>query len=232
MYIPKHVHLKNRPSAWLGHIPFAYDLVEGLKPNVIVELGSHFGGSYFTFCDSVNDNALSSKCYAVDTWQGEEHAGYYDNSVFEFVERYNEKYENYSTLLRTTFDDSAKNFEDGSIDLIHIDGFHSYEAVKNDFDTWLPKMRPDGMMLFHDIREKKQGFGVHVFWGELEERYQEKCFGFDHSHGLGILSLSDDQSAIERISKLTNVKEDDLKNTYEKKAKTLRLVLKLKRLFS
>ena len=88
MYVPKHVDLRKRRTAWRGHIPFAYDLVKGLKPRTLVELGTHYGGSYFTFCDSVKINNLSTQCYAIDTWVGEEHAGFYDNSVFEFVNQY------------------------------------------------------------------------------------------------------------------------------------------------
>ena len=67
-------------------------------------------------------------------------------------------------LVRSSFDAALSSFKDQSIDLIHLDGFHSYEASKNDFECWLPKLKQDGIMLFHDIASKNNDFGVVEFW--------------------------------------------------------------------
>lgn len=80
---------------------------------------------------------------AVGAWQGEEYAGYYDEEIFNNVNSYNQKrYADFSRLLRMLFDDAAAHFIDKSIDLLHIDGMHAYEAVRHDFETWLPKLAP------------------------------------------------------------------------------------------
>lgn len=34
-------------TAWLGHLEFAYDLVRFEKPEILVELGTHMGASFF-----------------------------------------------------------------------------------------------------------------------------------------------------------------------------------------
>ena len=65
-------------TAWLKHGPFAMWIVRAAKPKKIVELGSHFGYSYFSFCEAVKDSDINTSCFAVDTWQGDEHAGFYD----------------------------------------------------------------------------------------------------------------------------------------------------------
>ena len=178
-------HLKGK--AWVGHVPFAYWLVSTIKPKIIVELGTHGGGSFFSFCQSVLDYKLNTKTYAVDTWEGEEHAGFYSNSVYENVSNFNKNnYQNFSTLLKMRFDDALVKFEDRTVDFLHIDGYHSYEAVSNDFNTWYKKLSKNAVVLFHDTNEFKKGFGVHQFWSEKKTQLPNQCFEFKHSHGLGI----------------------------------------------
>lgn len=183
-------HPIKAPSAWLGHLPFANWVMRTLKPANFVELGSYAGHSYFSFCQTVKEASIPCKCYAVDTWQGDEHAGNYGEEVYLQVQMRNqENYANFSHLLRMTFDDALSHFSDGSIDLLHIDGLHTYEAVKHDFDTWLPKLAPGAVVLFHDTNERKQGFGVWKLWEELQALYPSNM-EFLHSHGLGVLQLS------------------------------------------
>jgi hypothetical protein len=177
------------PDAWCGHLPFAAWLMKSLQPSLFVELGTHSGNSYFSFCQAARDAGSAVKCYAVDTWQGDEHAGNYGNDVFQQVYAHNQTYyAGFSRLLRMTFDDAAGYFADASVDLLHIDGLHTYEAVKHDFDTWLPKLAPGAIVLFHDINVRERGFGVWKLWEELQGRYP-RHLEFVHSHGLGVLQI-------------------------------------------
>lgn len=174
------------PLNWVGHIPFAFWIIEALRPNLFVELGTHSGNSYFAFCQSIANNSLHTQCYAVDTWKGEIHAGYYGEEVFTLVNNHNAKlYQPFSSLLRMTFDEAVERFTDCSIDLLHIDGLHTYDAVRHDFESWLPKMSEHGVVLFHDIAERNRDFGVWKLWDELSSRYPS--ISFLHSHGLGVL---------------------------------------------
>lgn len=190
-YEPSHLNGPRYGTAWVGHINFAYYLISAMEPTVIVELGTHGGASYFTFCDSIKDNNLGTKSYAIDTWQGEDHAGKYSNEVYDFVANKNhESFSNFSFLVRQTFEAAAENFEKNSIDLLHIDGFHSYEAVSADYNAYIDKVSDSGIILFHDTHEKREGFGVHKFWSEMKNAYPDQCFEFPHSHGLGIFFKS------------------------------------------
>ena len=172
-------------DAWLGHVAFGYMLVSEFRPNLLVELGTHWGNSYFSFCQAVRDQQLNTKCFAVDSWEGDPQAGFYDDTIFDAVSEQNAQYESFSTLKRMLFDDAVSSFDDGSIDLLHIDGFHSYETVKHDFTAWIDKIRPGGIVLLHDANEHQEGFGVSRFWDELCEQSAEYHL-FRHSHGLGV----------------------------------------------
>ena len=172
---------------WSGHIPFACDLIAWLRPAVVVELGTHLGESYFAFCQAIVESGTQAKAYAVDTWQGDLHTGAYGEEVFGEVDCYNRKhYGRFSELLRMFFDDAVGQFKDESIDLLHIDGMHTYEAVRHDFDTWWPKVRPGGVVLLHDSFARHEDFGV---WKLLEELRQGALptAEFVHSNGLGVI---------------------------------------------
>ena len=178
------------PNAWVGHLPFAAWVIQEVSPKIFVELGTHTGNSYFSFCQAVVEAELLTKCYAVDTWQGDEHAGQYNDEIFAKVyAHHQESYAGFSRLLRMTFDDAVNYFADGSIGLLHIDGLHTYEAVRHDFETWLPKLAPGAVVLLHDTNVREKNFGVWRFWAELQEHYPSNL-EFVHSHGLGVLQLN------------------------------------------
>jgi len=181
---PERLHIE---STWSEHVPFAMLLVELHRPRAIVELGTHWGISYGAWCQAVAALKLDTRCYAVDTWAGDEHAGKYDDTVYKSLQQHHHKYESFSKLLRMTFDQALAQIPDHSVDLLHIDGLHYYEAVKHDFDTWLPKMTDRGVILFHDTVVTARGFGVHTLWAELSAKYPN--FNFEHGYGLGVLGI-------------------------------------------
>ena len=52
------------------------------------------------------------------------------------------------------------------VELIFIDGDHTYEGVKKDFELWYPKVVPGGFMVFHDsiiLPGPKRVVGEHLF---------------------------------------------------------------------
>ena len=181
-----------QPSGWQEHIPFAFWLIDRAMPRVFVELGTLSGNSYLAFCQAVKALELPTRCYAVDTWQGDAHTGSYGDDVYWALVNYHDcRYASFSRLLRTTFDGALEHFDDGSIDLLHIDGLHTYEAMRYDFESWRPKLSSRAVVLFHDTNVRERGFGGTKLWTELVDAYPHN-FQFLHCCGLGVLGVGTD----------------------------------------
>ena len=172
-------------GAWTDHLHFGYDAVATLRPRLLVELGTDRGESYFCFCQAAVENNTGTRCYAVDNWRGDLHVGGYDEATYRQVAAYNdEHYRDFSTLLRCDFDEALSNFSDSSIDLLHLDGLHTEAAVRQDLARWLPKLRPGGILLVHDVTVRNRGFGVWKVWEELQGH--GRSFTFPVGPGLGL----------------------------------------------
>lgn len=185
-------------SPWSGHRFFGYDLIANMKPDIVVELGSFYGCSTFAFAQAVKDLQLRTRLYAVDLWEIFDkftESDYKEDVYGAFLQVKEKCYEEQMiVMMKMSFDQAVENFEDRSIDILHIDGSHFYEDVKHDFETWKSKLKPNAIVLFHDIGDEIINGGImgsHVYWNEIQQQYPYTT-QFSFSCGLGILFMSKD----------------------------------------
>src|SRR5438093_2023490 len=123
LFRPACLSLPTRLTAvpsWQEHIPFAFWLIDRLRPSLFFELGVHAGDSYCAFCQAVRETGAPTRCFGVDSWRGDGHAIDYDGeaTLAELRQFHDPLYAGFSTLLPMTFDEARDGFADGAIDLL------------------------------------------------------------------------------------------------------------------
>lgn len=187
--------LRLTDSTWIAHVPFARYLVDILRPRVIVELGTYAGVSYCAFCQAAQELQTETRCFAIDTWAGDPQSGHYGSEVLADLRSYHDPlYGSFSTLIQSSFDNALSSFQPDTIDILHIDGYHTYEAVTHDFESWLPKMSDQGVVLFHDTNVHTPTYGVWRFWEEQKRKFPS--FEMLHGCGLGLLAVGSSTSGL------------------------------------
>ncbi|EGQ9612953.1 class I SAM-dependent methyltransferase [Vibrio cholerae] len=183
---------------WHGHLNFAAWCIELSRPKSIVELGVFRGDSLSTFSQASSELKLDCKIVGIDTWQGDNTTGIYGEEVYSELNDFISISYPGTILQRCLFEDAVSDFEDESIELLHIDGCHTYEAVRSDYETWLPKVsKKNGIILFHDIAVEQEGFGTRKFWREARSDFPS--FDFVHSNGLGVLLVGQEQPDVFKL---------------------------------
>lgn len=180
-------------SAWRGHERFATWLVRELGAATVVELGVDYGFSSFVFA-----RAGAGMVYGIDSFEGDPEAGQRD-TYSAVVAKQKELGIDNLTLIRGYFADVAKTW-DKPVDILHIDGRHRYEDVKEDFEIWSKFVRPGGVILLHDTAVMREPYGVHWFFQEIGMPKTN----FTHANGLGVVST--DRALIERMERIHHVR--------------------------
>lgn len=125
-----------------------YKLAFELEPaSVIVELGSYLGASSTFLAAAAKERG--SIVYCVDTWTNEAMTEGPRDTYAEFMFN-TQRYAEQIRPLRGRSLKVAKKFLE-PVDLLFLDADHSYRACRSDTEAWLPKVKPGGIVVFHDF---------------------------------------------------------------------------------
>ena len=113
----------------------------------IVEIGSYLGAS--TCFLAAGCSHKGGRVYAVDTWENQAMSEGLRDTYQEFLQNTTD-YKNNINPIRSFSVDAAQNFSQ-PVDLLFVDGDHSYEGVMADLKAWIPKLKPKAWLLLHDI---------------------------------------------------------------------------------
>lgn len=124
-------------------------LVLRTRPTVAAEIGSYLGCSSSFLAAALRRSSAKAVLYCIDTWQNETMPEGERDTYNEFL-RNTKDYETIIQPLRGLSNDIASHFTD-KIDLLFIDGDHSYTAVKDDWTQWRKHLNPGACVVMHDI---------------------------------------------------------------------------------
>jgi len=179
-----------RPQQVLSEVERFVEEVANLRPRRVLEIGTARGGTFFLLSRaSAPDAALISLDLPSGAWYGVTsfllprlllpgQSGYFVHADSHAPQT--------AVKIRRLLGSSQ-------LDLLFIDGDHSYEGVKQDFDMYGELVRPGGMIAFHDVAAHLHGpnFDVHRLWEEVKQKYpfQEILTGANQGCGIGILRV-------------------------------------------
>jgi predicted O-methyltransferase YrrM len=140
-------------------------LVAEQKPRVVLEIGSLHGGTLWAWCRVARrDAVITSVDLPSELWEGDPrrwHSFARGEQTLTFV-RSDSHHPSTSMTVRD-------NFGGHLIDFLFIDGDHSYEGVRNDFETYSEMVAEGGVVALHDVVDhpRHPDCQVHVLWREL-----------------------------------------------------------------
>ncbi len=184
-----------RPAQVKSEITKLIESVKSLDPKTIIEIGTFNGGTLFLFSRVANKNA---EIISLDLPYGQ-FGGGYPKWKIPLYQKFSRPGQILTFFRENSHDEKVfqqiKNHLNGKcVDFLFIDGDHTYEGVKRDFNMYSKLVRPGGIIALHDIavHPVESGCTVNLFWDELkhnkkyEELIDDKNQGWG---GIGILYI-------------------------------------------
>lgn len=159
---------------------------------VIIEIGTAKGGTLFLFSRVASSDAT---LISIDLPGGKFGGGY---QIFRILLYRNFRWGNQKIFLlranshdESTLEKVIKILNGRKIDMLYIDGDHTYFGVKKDFEMYRRFVKSDGLIVFHDIVSHNFDPEVEVFkfWKEIKDSFKsiEICSKDKISYGIGIV---------------------------------------------
>jgi predicted O-methyltransferase YrrM len=154
-----------------------YAMVRERMPGVVVEIGTSNGGVFYGLCQLAKANAT---VVSIDL-PGGPFGGVYitdGNKHFRTYGRPGQRLEflHFDSHKASTLRELKKILEGEQIDLLFIDGDHTYEGVKKDYEMYAPLVGKGGLIVFHDICKHALELRCHVdkYWKEVKRGKRTK----------------------------------------------------------
>lgn len=165
------------------------------QPKIILEIGSANGGTLARWFEIPSVHEVISVDYPVGIHggQGFQERTYVISDALEQVNLTNKRFHSVNGDSRDPYLVNRVNeiLNGRKIDFLFIDGDHTYEGVKGDFEIYKQFLSDDAIVGFHDVIDsqfhRNENCFVSKFWDELKEQYESKEFIYTEHLDLKIL---------------------------------------------
>lgn len=155
------------------------------KPKSILEIGVYKGGTVMAWTHIADDEA---RIFGIDLPGGEFGGGFTTEEAMTISKLWQRQQSidlfGVDSHKQSTIDMISQY---APFDFIFIDGDHTYEGAKQDYESYYPMLSENGVMAFHDIVEHtNRDVKVHLLWEELKQKNKVKEFidsDFPTDHG-------------------------------------------------
>jgi predicted O-methyltransferase YrrM len=152
-------------------------ILQASAPKRSLEIGTNYGGTLLLLCTLSPPDA---RIISVDLPSGRFGGGYPRRKIPLF-----RKFPTAGQQLHLIRADShapetkervLRILEGEPLDLLFVDGDHSYAGVQRDFEMYAPLVRSGGIVAFHDIVVHKPDTECQVvkFWSEIKHHYRHR----------------------------------------------------------
>jgi cephalosporin hydroxylase len=169
-------------------------LLEQHELRTVIEIGTYSGGTLYCWCRLAEPDAL---IVSIDLPGGVFGGGCTPERVEEMKLWFPQERQQLHLLPkdsheRSTLEEVESLLGETKVDFLFIDGDHTYEGVKQDFELYSPLVKTGGLIAFHDIVEAPEypASRVWALWAELKGAYRHAEFTIERTiggAGIGVL---------------------------------------------
>jgi predicted O-methyltransferase YrrM len=164
--------------------------VRALKPQAVLEIGTHRGGTLYLWARLARPDAI---LISVDLPGGKFGGGYspFRAPIYRKFAQPPQKLH----LLRAnshsaaTLDEARRLLFGRPLDLLFIDGDHTFEGAKKDWEMYAPLVRSGGLVVFHDVAGNYEDTQVKALWDSIKSGYTHREYMVHPNglYGIGVL---------------------------------------------
>lgn len=170
-----------------------FNVIQRIRPRTVIEIGTGWGGTLFLFAAVASPDAILVSIDLPSSLFGRGYPGWKESLYKSFArDRQMIELVRGNSHQASSVEAVERILKNRPVDVLFIDGDHTYEGVKMDFELYSPMVRKGGLIALHDITPSLHNIEIEVpqFWRELRDAYENSEITFQQDEaGIGILRV-------------------------------------------